>query len=148
MNNSDTYIDPYSLIYQIPLKKEDDINTKNGTKSKPINVFKPYQNGNEENNEKIDDKMPEFVDLSENAYKKQVIKNKNQENSSEQQMDEEDEDDLPLLQELGICPENIKQKLISVLTFHKIDKQILEDSDMAGPLLVFILFAIALILVI
>jgi hypothetical protein len=147
MHNSDTYIDPYSLIYQTQPKKEED-KQKNGTKSRQINVFKPYQNVNQEKNEKIDDKMPEFVDLSDNAYKKPVNKNKNEENPSEQQVDEEDDEDLPLLQELGICPENIKKKLISVLTFHKIDKQILEDSDMAGPLLVFILFAITLILVI
>jgi hypothetical protein len=54
---------------------------------------------------------------------------------------------LPLLEELGICPDNIKKKLISVLTFHRVDKQILEDADMAGPLLVFILFGVSLVLV-
>ena len=147
MNNSDTYIDPYSLIYQTPIKKADDNKTKNSATNKPINVFRPYQNGNEKKEEKVEDKMPEFVDLSENAYKKQKIKYKNEENPSEQIEDEEEEDDLPLLEDLGICPDNIRKKLISVLTFHKIDKQILEDSDMSGPLLVFILFAITLILV-
>ncbi len=50
--------------------------------------------------------------------------------------------------ELGISPENIKSKLISILTFHKIDKKILEDADMAGPLLVLILFGFTLALVI
>lgn len=49
--------------------------------------------------------------------------------------------------ELGISPEHIKEKLISVLTFHKIDKKILEEADMAGPFFVLILFAITLALV-
>ena len=48
---------------------------------------------------------------------------------------------------MGICPINIKQKLISVLLFYKVDKKILEDSDMAGPLLIFIVFGLALVLV-
>jgi len=51
------------------------------------------------------------------------------------------------LLELGICPVNIKSKLISILTFHKVDKKILEDADMAGPLLVLILFGFTLALV-
>jgi hypothetical protein len=42
---------------------------------------------------------------------------------------------------------NIKSKLISIFTFNKIDKKILEDADMVGPLLVFILFGLTLALV-
>ena len=48
---------------------------------------------------------------------------------------------------MGICPINIKSKLISIFTFDKIDKKILEDADMAGPLLVLVLFAFTLALV-
>ena len=146
MSYSDSYIDPYSIIYQTPKKREDDNQNKKDSKNKPINVFKPYQPNIEQNEEKMEDKMPEFVDLTDTGYKKEKTKQKIQENPTENEEDDDDED-LPLLEELGICPENIKQKLISVLTFHKIDKQILEDSDMAGPLLVFILFAITMILV-
>ncbi len=147
MNYSDSYVDPYSLIYQTPKKKEEEIKPKKDTKTNTINVFKPYINGKENAEEKHEDKMPEFVDLSENAYKKEKVKQKNEEHPNEQ-IEEEEEDDIPLFEDLGISPENVKQKLISVLTFHKLDKKILEDSDMAGPLLVFILFAITLILVI
>jgi hypothetical protein len=145
MSNSDSYVDPYMMIYQTPKKKEEDNKSKKDTKNKPINVFKPYQNGLEQKEEKTEDKMPEFVDLTDDAYKKEIVKQKNVENPIDE--NEYEEDDLPLLEELGISPQNIKQKLISVLTFHKIDKQILEDSDMAGPFLVFILFAVTLILV-
>ena len=42
---------------------------------------------------------------------------------------------------------NIKSKLISIFTFHQVDKKILEDADMAGPLLVLILFGFTLALV-
>lgn len=48
--------------------------------------------------------------------------------------------------ELGINPERIYEKIISVLTIHKVDKKILEDSDMTGPFLIFILFGVSLIL--
>lgn len=75
-----------------------------------------------------------FVDLNRNAYASKTGGNI-------------EDEELPLLEELGISPQNIKQKLISVLTFHKIDKKILEDADMAGPLLVLILFAVSLVLV-
>jgi hypothetical protein len=146
MSYSDSYVDPYSLIYQTPKKREDDNQTIKGIKSKPINVFRPYQPVVEQKEEKLEDKMPEFVDLTDTAYKKEKTKQKNQESLAEED-EYDEEEDMPLLEELGISPENIKQKLISVLTFHKIDKQILEDSDMAGPLLVFIFFAMTLILV-
>jgi hypothetical protein len=146
MSYSDSYVDPYMMIYQTPKKKEENNIPKKDTKNKPINVFKPYQNGSDTPEEKSEDKMPEFVDLSDNAYKKDKVKEKILENSNDENQ-ADDDDDLPLLEELGVYPQNIKEKLISVLTFHKVDKQILEDSDMAGPLLVFILFAATLILV-
>lgn len=56
------------------------------------------------------------------------------------------EDELPILEELGISTERIKEKVISVITMKKIDKKSLEDSDMAGPFLIFIIFALTLIL--
>ncbi len=49
--------------------------------------------------------------------------------------------------ELGICPNNIKSKLLSILTLNRVDKKILDDADMAGPLLVLILFGFTLALV-
>lgn len=55
-------------------------------------------------------------------------------------------EETPLLEELGISPQRIKEKIISVVTFNKINKKILDDSDMTGPFLIFILFCITLIL--
>lgn len=89
------------------------------------------------NNSFNDDNLQEltgFVDLDSN--KKTFDPNK------EYNPDEE----LPLLEELGISTERIKEKVFSVLTFHKVNKQVLEDADMAGPFLIFIIFAISLIL--
>lgn len=56
------------------------------------------------------------------------------------------DDEVPILEELGISPQRIKEKIFSVLTIHKVDKIVLEDADMAGPFLIFIIFAVFLIL--
>lgn len=55
-------------------------------------------------------------------------------------------EETPLLEELGISPQRIKEKIISVITINKLNKKILEDSDMTGPFLIFILFCVTLIL--
>jgi hypothetical protein len=157
---SDNYDDPYITVnyYQTPNKKKDETEKD---KSDSKQVFNPYKNGEKEktveggkkktltkNNSENEEKMPEYVDLNKNAYEKQNRKSTGDSTETAHSDDEFDVDDydLPLLEELGISPANIKHKLISVLTFHRIDKQILEDSDMAGPLLVFILFAFSLVL--
>lgn len=56
------------------------------------------------------------------------------------------EEELPLLEELGIRPDIIKEKIYSILTMNKLDRRILEDSEMTGPLLIFTLFCVSLIL--
>uniref|UniRef100_A0A7S2QRL5 Protein YIPF n=3 Tax=Lankesteria abbotti TaxID=340204 RepID=A0A7S2QRL5_9APIC len=45
-------------------------------------------------------------------------------------------DEIPLLEELGIRPEHIVKRMKSVLFFHKLDHDLLVDSDMSGPLFV------------
>jgi len=144
--NDDTFEfnDPYANLYQTPQKKNETLNSnqnKNHTQPKHKkennnkNVFNPYeQQKNDIDEKQAPDDLPKYVDLTKNAYERK--------DSSQG-----DYEELPLLEELGICPENIKMKLVSVLTFHKIDKRILVDADMAGPLLVFILFGISLVLV-
>ena len=130
MDTDDIYNDPYSNLYQIPKKLK-----VSQEEEKAKGVFNPYSKPKEEKKAKESaEELPKYVDLTKNAYEKK-----------ENQVEEDEEP--PLLEELNISPENIKKKLISVLTFHKIDKQILEDADMAGPLLVFILFGISLVLV-
>jgi hypothetical protein len=129
MDSEDTCNDPYSSIYQMPKKIK-----INSEEEKGKGVFNPYSKPTEEKKPETQEDLPKYVDLTKSAYDKK-----------EASLDEEHE--IPLLEELNICPENIKKKLISVLTFHKVDKQILEDADMTGPLLVFILFGISLVLV-
>jgi len=55
-------------------------------------------------------------------------------------------DELPLLEELGISPEHIKMKIKCVMMFGKVDKNILDDGDMGGPFLFLILFGASLLL--
>ena len=137
------------------------IQKKKKTPSNVKNVFNPYEeNNNEEklndNDEmtklkpkkqkykrkKTDEGLSENIDLSKNAYEE----NDSKENNKEQNNNEEDEEEWPLLEELGINPQNIKNKIIGVITLKRIDKKFLEDSDMAGPLLIFLLFAFSLVL--
>jgi hypothetical protein len=56
------------------------------------------------------------------------------------------ETDPPLMEELGINPEHIKQKTLSILTFRKVDERTLEDPDMAGPFLYVVVFGAMLLL--
>ena len=126
------------------------------------NVFNPYEENNEEekidqNDEKAklkpekkkrkktDEGLSENIDLSKNAYEDNDSKEDNAEKKNDNENDE-DEEELPLLEELGINPQNIKNKIIGVITLKRIDKKFLEDSDMAGPLLIFLLFAFSLVL--
>mmetsp|Transcript_23522 Transcript_23522/g.23264 ORF Transcript_23522/g.23264 Transcript_23522/m.23264 type:complete len:191 (+) Transcript_23522:44-616(+) len=57
----------------------------------------------------------------------------------------DDDSDPPLLEDLGINPEHIKQKTFSVLTFTSVDERLLSDPDMAGPLLFVVIFGALLL---
>jgi hypothetical protein len=130
---TDPYQDPYDVdFYSTPMKKTDS--------KRAANIFNP-SNPPQPTNVDKDNDLPNYVDLSKNAYAS---------NGNAQDGD----DEIPILEgiaiynlELGVNPQHIKEKFISVLTFHKIDKRVLEDSDMTGPLVLFILFAISLVLV-
>ena len=166
--DEDVY-DPYDISnYSNPMnqqKKENDTDENNSeekkTPSNVKNVFNPYEENNNEDKpndndemtklkpkkqkykrKKTDEGLSENIDLSKNAYEE----NDSKENNKEQNNNEEDEEELPLLEELGINPQNIKNKIIGVITLKRIDKKFLEDSDMAGPLLIFLLFAFSLVL--
>ena len=53
-----------------------------------------------------------------------------------QQDDDDDDDETPLLEELGVRPEQILAKLQCVLNPTKrIDKTLLDDADIAGPII-------------
>ena len=57
------------------------------------------------------------------------------------------QDELPLLQELEINTSHIQSKTISVLNpFQTIDKHIMDDTDLMGPLLFCLLFGLSLLL--
>ena len=162
--------DPYDINnYSNPInQKSSEKNTKDNqtedqkNPSKTKNVFNPYEENNDEDKlndndekaklkpskkpkrKKTDEGLSENIDLSKNAYEDNGPKeNKEQKNNNEE---DEEEEELPLLEELGINPQNIKNKIIGVITLKRIDKKFLEDSDMAGPLLIFLLFAFSLVL--
>ncbi|KAK2712431.1 protein YIPF5-like [Artemia franciscana] len=57
------------------------------------------------------------------------------------------EDEPPLLEELGINPDHIVQKTLAVLNpFKQTNPQILQDTDLAGPLVFCLLFGACLLL--
>lgn len=56
------------------------------------------------------------------------------------------ETDPPLMEELGINPQHIKEKTFSILTFQRVDERLLESPDMAGPFLYVLVFGALLLL--
>ena len=166
--NEDEVFDPYDVSnYMNPKNQkatENDIDDDaSQEKPKTKNVFNPYEASNEDEDKldhdestelkpkkqknkrkKTDEGLSENIDLSKNAYEDNDTKGDNTEKKNNE--NDDDEVELPLLEELGINPQNIKNKIIGVITLRKIDKKFLEDSDMAGPLLIFLLFAFSLVL--
>ena len=160
--NEEEVFDPYDMsLYSKPKSQQDsDLNNdqENNLSKTEKKVFNPYdpnegeedqKNINDEKSElkpkkkskrkKTDENLSENIDLTKSAYdenNQKEITNEERETNNE-----EDEIDPPLLEELGINPQNIKNKIIGVITLKRIDKKFLEDSDMAGPLLIFLLFA-------
>ena len=170
MDDGEEVFDPYDMSsYTNPKSQQNQDLNNDPEKNLSQKVFNPYNNNqneneNEEENlqnmtdekselkpkkkskrKKTDENLSENIDLTKSAYDE----NSKGENNSEEKdnnKDEEDEIEPPLLEELGINPQNIKNKIIGVITLKRIDKKFLEDSDMAGPLLVFLLFAFSSVL--
>ncbi len=164
--------DPYDVSnYMNPTNQKTSENNIEGgdSEEKPEtkNVFNPYEVNNEEEDKldqndeytklkqkkqqknkrkKTDEGLSENIDLSKNAYEDNDTKEESTEKKNNLNDENEEEEELPLLEELGINPQNIKNKIIGVITLRKIDKKFLEDSDMGGPLLIFLLFAFSLVL--
>ena len=163
----DEVFDPYDMsAYGKPKSQQDLEKSEDPEKNISQKVFDPYNNTNENEEEnlqnqidekselkpkkkskrkKTDENLSENIDLTKSAYEEN---SQNDDNNEEKQNknDEEDEEEPPLLEELGINPQNIKNKIIGVITLKRIDKKFLEDSDMAGPLLIFLLFAFSSVL--
>ena len=170
MDDGEEVFDPYDMSsYTNPKSQQNQDLNSDPEKNLSQKVFNPYNNNqneneNEEENlqnmtdekselkpkkkskrKKTDENLSENIDLTKSAYDE----NSKGENNSEEKdnnKDEEDEIEPPLLEELGINPQNIKNKIIGVITLKRIDKKFLEDSDMAGPLLIFLLFAFSSVL--
>ena len=170
MDDGEEVFDPYDMSsYTNPKSQQNQDSNNDPEKNLSQKVFNPYnndqnENENEEENlqnmtdekselkpkkkskrKKTDENLSENIDLTKSAYDE----NSKGENNSEEKdnnKDEEDEIEPPLLEELGINPQNIKNKIIGVITLKRIDKKFLEDSDMAGPLLIFLLFAFSSVL--
>ena len=168
----DEVFDPYDVSnYMNPTNQKTSENNIEGgdSEEKPEtkNVFNPYEVNNEEEDKldqndeytklkqkkqqknkrkKTDEGLSKNIDLSKNAYEDNDTKEESTEKKNNLNDENEEEEELPLLEELGINPQNIKNKIIGVITLRKIDKKFLEDSDMGGPLLIFLLFAFSLVL--
>ena len=163
----DEVFDPYDMsAYGKPKSQQDLEKSEDPEKNISQKVFDPYNNTNENEEEnlqnqidekselkpkkkskrkKTDENLSENIDLTKSAYEENSQKDDNNE-EKQSKNDEEDEEEPPLLEELGINPQNIKNKIIGVITLKRIDKKFLEDSDMAGPLLIFLLFAFSSVL--
>ena len=163
----DEVFDPYDMsAYGKPKSQQDLEKSEDPEKNISQKVFDPYNNTNENEEEnlqnqidekselkpkkkskrkKTDENLSENIDLTKSAYEENSQKDDNNE-EKQNKNDEDDEEEPPLLEELGINPQNIKNKIIGVITLKRIDKKFLEDSDMAGPLLIFLLFAFSSVL--
>ncbi len=165
----ETVFDPYDINnYSNPINqksteknKKEDSSEEQNNESKTKNVFNPYEENNDEDKlndndektklkqgkkskrKKTNEGLSENIDLSKNAYEDNNSKENNEEKNNNE---EEDEAELPLLEELGINPQNIKNKIISIITLKRIDKKFLEESDMGGPFLIILIFAFSLVL--
>lgn len=167
---ADDSYDPYDLSnYVKPMQNvggKSDSKESNSDDKKPIassmkkpptqRVFNPYAKNTdkqEQNDEtqplkkqrkKTDEDLPQNIDLTQNAYVEKTTENSS--NDKPLNADNDDDEDIPLLEDLGINLQNIKKKIISILTIHRIDKKFLQDSDLAGPFFIFVIFAFSLIL--
>jgi hypothetical protein len=170
MDDGEEVFDPYDMSsYTNPKSQQNQDLNNDPEKNLSQKVFNPYNNNqneneNEEENlqnmtdekselkpkkkskrKKTDENLSENIDLTKSAYDENS-KGENNNEEKDNNKDEEDEIEPPLLEELGINPQNIKNKIIGVITLKRIDKKFLEDSDMAGPLLIFLLFAFSSVL--
>jgi hypothetical protein len=146
--NEEEVYDPYDMsLYANPKSQQDTPMTNDNTEENIQNIndekaeLKPKKKSKRK---KTDENLSENIDLTKSAYEQNSEKENNDE--KEQPNEDEEEIDPPLLEELGINPQNIKNKIIGVITLKRIDKKFLEDSDMAGPLLIFLLFAFSSVL--
>ena len=167
MEQEEEVFDPYDMsLYSKPKSQQDsELNTdqENNLSKKEKKVFNPYdpnegeedpKNINDEKAElkpkkkskrkKTDENLSENIDLTKSAYDENTQREIT--NEEREINNEEEEIEPPLLEELGINPQSIKNKIIGVITLKRIDKKFLEDSDMAGPLLIFLLFAFSSVL--
>jgi hypothetical protein len=146
MNQKKSEIDTEDIDSQEQNIENNQYNENNGddklNETDEKTKLKP-QKSSKNKRKKTDEGLSENIDLSKNAYDDN---NSNENNNEKNNNDENEEEELPLLEELGINPQNIKNKIIGVITLKRIDKKFLEESDMAGPLLIFLLFAFSLVL--
>ena len=157
--NEEIY-DPYDVSnYTNPInrKKSSDQNELDNNSSEPntntgTNVFNPYENNSNEKNDSTETTIlkqnsqnnSDSIDLTKNAYSKE--ENDSTKNDEKNKTENDEEEELPLLEELGINPQSILNKIFGVITLKRIDKKFVEDTDMGGPLLIFLIFAFSLVL--
>ena len=163
----DESYDPYDLSnYVQPMKKAQPEKVEKESEEKNIKptptamkkpptkrVFNPYEKDDGDKTDEsqplkkqrklTDENLPQNIDLTQNAYEDKPY---NQTGTSDNKPLNDDDEDIPLLEDLGINLQNIKKKIISILTIHRIDKKFLQESDLAGPFFIFAIFTFSLIL--
>uniref|UniRef100_A0A8C9GSI0 Protein YIPF5 homolog n=1 Tax=Piliocolobus tephrosceles TaxID=591936 RepID=A0A8C9GSI0_9PRIM len=72
--------------------------------------------------------------------------NKTNEKTNEQNSQDDEEEELPLLEELGINFDLISKRMKSVFMIYKIDDALFENSDLSGPLIIVLSLGFILLL--
>lgn len=152
-NNNKVTSDPFKSSKENNSKKiNSNLVNSNNDRNSSKNNFKsntPNYSVNHYNDEEFLDGKNQVI-ISPFAKQKDELSEMIDMNSNTRTFDPNKEynpdDELPLLEELGIRPEIIKEKIFSILTMNKLDRRILEDSEMTGPLIIFALFCVSLIL--
>ena len=154
---NDNEFDPYDISnYSNPMnqkasdnnKEEGENHLENSKNSDEDDLKRADENAilKSKKRQKTEEGLSENIDLTKNVYEENDSEQKNEQEKTNNNNDGDSEEELPRLEELGINPQNIKNKILGVITLKRIDKKFLEDSDMAGPLLIFLLFAFSLVL--
>ncbi|SBT78223.1 protein transport protein YIP1, putative [Plasmodium ovale] len=116
------------------------VNYINNNSNKGNVVTSPF--GNHLNIEgDINKKSDAFFNNYNTSNKHKTCKSENKQDD-----DEDAEDELPLLEELGINFDLIAKRMKSVFMFYKVDHTLFENSDLSGPLIIVLSLGFILLL--
>eukprot|EP00475_Leptophrys_vorax_P045074 TRINITY_DN9258_c0_g1_i1.p1 TRINITY_DN9258_c0_g1~~TRINITY_DN9258_c0_g1_i1.p1 ORF type:complete len:265 (+),score=64.82 TRINITY_DN9258_c0_g1_i1:84-878(+) len=120
---------------QVPLSSTASAGGKNGVYSEPPTATAGMRRFSNPNAMPFHSQSPQFSAVQEGPIGGHIAHS-----------DEEFGDDKPLLEELGIDFSHIRAKTLQVLFPTKIPRELLEDSDLAGPLVFCVLLGFGMLL--